>query len=206
MTPTIDYFLTTTSPWTYLGHDLLVQTAKRHGAEIRWRPMQLASVFKETGGVPLKQRPPARQHYRFVELKRWRVIRALPLNLQPAHFPTDPALADRCAVALAEDGVDPAGFLARAFRAVWVHEQDIADEQTLEPLLADAGHEARDVIARARSEEIGAAYERNTREAVERDVFGAPTYILNGEPFWGQDRIDLLDAALESGRAPYLPE
>lgn len=205
MTPTIDYFFTCVSPWSYLGHDLFVDLARRHGASIRYRPVNLAVVFPETGGLPLAKRAPARQRYRLVELRRWREKRGLPLNLQPAHFPTDATLADRAVLAIAAAGGDPADFLRRVFRAVWAHDRDIADAHVLEGLLADAGHDARAMLAAARSEDITAAYAANAREAIDRSVFGAPTYVLNGEPFWGQDRLDLLADALEQGRQPYLP-
>lgn len=205
MTPTIEYYLTVTSPWSYFGHDRLVALAEQHGATVRWRPMQIPVVFAETGGLPLPQRPPARKAYRMVELKRWREALGLPLNLQPAHFPANPDLANRAAIALAEMGDSPSDFLHRGFRAVWVYDRDIADEHTVEALLADAGHDARTVLAKARADETGALYESFTREAISHGVFGAPTYILNGEVFWGQDRLDMLEEALESGRGPHLP-
>jgi len=203
MTPTIEYFYTTISPWAYLGHDLVVDVAAKHGAAIVYKPINLGKVFPETGGLPLAQRAPARQTYRFVEMKRWKEKRGLPLTLQPAHFPTDPALADRCVIAIAEAGGDPADFLGRAFRAVWAYDRDVADEHVIEGLLADAGHDAHAIIAAAKSDGIGAVYDGYSQEAINRSVFGSPTYVLNDEPFWGQDRIDLLDDALESGRAPF---
>ncbi len=205
MTPKIDYYFTATSPWSYFGHDRFMELASQHGAVLGWRPVNLGGVFAATGGLPLPKRAPARQRYRMVELKRWREVLSIPLNLQPAHFPTDPDLANRCVVALDQSGEDPSDFLARTYRAVWVFDRDIADEHTVEALLADAGHDARAIIAKARAEETGELYERYSAEAIERGVFGAPTYALNGEPFWGQDRLGLLEDALRSGRAPYLP-
>lgn len=205
MTPAIEYFFTSVSPWSYLGHDLFVDLARQYDATIRYRPVNLGVVFPETGGLPLAKRAPARQRYRMVELKRWRERRGLPLNLQPAHFPTDASLADRAVLAIAAAGDDPADFLHRVFRAVWAHDRQIADEHVLEGMLADAGQDARAILAAARGEEVSAAYAANAREAIERSVFGAPTYVLNGEPFWGQDRLELLADALEQGRQPYLP-
>lgn len=205
MTRKIEYFFTAISPWSYLGHDLFVETASAHGAEIVYRPVNLNAVFPETGGLPLAKRAPARQKYRLVELKRWKEKRGLPLNLQPAHFPTDPALVDRCVIAIATEGGDPADFLGRAYRSVWALDRDIADEHVVEGLLADAGHAPHALIEKAKSDAVGAIYDANTRDAIEKSVFGAPTYMLGGEPFWGQDRIDLLADALASGRAPHTP-
>ncbi len=203
MTPRIEYFFTSVSPWSYLGHDAFVDLANTHGAEIVYKPTNLTVVFSETGGLPLAKRAPARQKYRLVELKRWKEKRGLPLNLQPAHFPTDASLVDRCVIAIADAGGDPAGFLGRAYRAVWAIDRDIADEHVVEGLLADAGQDARAVIASARTDAVGETYAANSREAIDRSVFGAPTYVLNGEPFWGQDRLDLLADALSSGRGPH---
>ncbi len=201
--PAIEYFLTSVSPWTYIGHDVFVDLAGRHGATIAWRPVKLGAVFNETGGLPLPKRAPARQHYRLVELQRWRDKRGVSLNVKPKHFPTDPSLSDRTVIALDTVSADPAAYLSAALRAVWVDERDIADETVVSELLSAAGHDAAAVLAKAKSDEIGALYDRYTQEAVEKNVFGAPTYILGGEAFWGQDRLDLLEDALTSGRAPY---
>lgn len=203
MTPSIEYFFTSVSPWSYLGHDAFVELAREHGASVVYKPINLGAVFPETGGLPLAKRAPARQRYRLVELKRWREKRGLPLNLQPAHFPADPSLADRAAIAIQAAGGDPAGYMHRVFRAVWAYDRDIADEHVLEGILADAGHDVRAVLDAARGAEVVGAYEGNSHEAIGRSVFGAPTYVLGGEPFWGQDRIELLADALASGRAPY---
>lgn len=203
MTPRIEYFFTSISPWSYLGHDAFIEIAGRRGAEIVYKPVNLGLVFPETGGLPLPKRAPARQKYRLIELKRWKEKRGLPLNIQPAHFPTDCSLADRAVLAIAAAGQDPADFLHRAYRAVWAYDRDVADEHVIEGLLADAGHDAHAILDAVKSDTITTAYEANAKEAVEKSVFGAPTYILNGEPFWGQDRIDLLSDALSSGRAPY---
>ncbi len=205
MTPSIEYFYTTISPWAYLGHDQFLGTAAKYGATVIYKPVNLNVVFPETGGLPLAKRAPARQKYRFVEMKRWKERRSLPLNLQPAHFPTNPALADRTVIAIAEAGGDPADFLGRAFRAVWAYDRDVADEHVIEGLLSDTGQDARTILEAAKSDAIEAIYAAYTQDAVDRSVFGSPTYVLAGEPFWGQDRIDLLADALESGRAPYLP-
>ncbi len=204
MTPRIEYFFSCVSPFVYLGHDLFTDIAARYGAEVTYKPTNFMQVFPETGGLPLPKRAPARIAYRTVELKRWREKRELPLNLQPAHFPADPTLADCSVIALAEAGSDPAPFIARACRAVWAYDRDIADRHVVEGLLADCGHDAHAILAAATSEPVRATNEGNVREAIDRSIFGAPTYVLNGELFWGQDRLDLLEDALKSGRAPIL--
>jgi 2-hydroxychromene-2-carboxylate isomerase len=203
--PAIDYFFTLSSPFAYLGHRAFLDLAARHGAEVRYRPVALPTVFEHTGGVPLPQRPKARQDYRFVELRRWRDRRGVPLNLRPKHFPTNPTLADRAAIALAEAGADPAGYMEAVFRALWAEERDIADRAVLAELLQAAGQDAGAVLEAAESDSMAAIHKANTDAAIAGCVIGAPTYVLEGEPFWGQDRIELLAEALTSGRGSYRP-
>jgi 2-hydroxychromene-2-carboxylate isomerase len=163
----------------------------------------LARVFENSGATPLAQRPKARQDYRFVELQRWRARRGLPLNLKPKHFPTNPSLADRTVIALLGEGRDPGDYAEAVFRACWTEGRDIADRATLAEKLKEAGHDGESVLAAAEAEAATRTYEANTAEAVSVNAIGSPTYVLRGEVFWGQDRLDLLADALESGREPY---
>ena len=202
MAATITYVFTSHSPWTYLGHAAFLDIARRHGAAVEYRPVPLGAIFAETGGQPLAKRHPVRQRYRLVELQRWRARRGLPLNLHPQFFPVDPVLADRLAIAIAEAGGDPDPFLRRVFAAVWAEERNLADPATIADLAAASGI-GPELQARAGAPEIAAAYQRNREMAEAAGVFGAPSYILNGELFWGQDRLDLLDDALATGRPPY---
>ncbi|MCZ8186919.1 MAG: 2-hydroxychromene-2-carboxylate isomerase [Beijerinckiaceae bacterium] len=205
MPRTIDYLFTLMSPWAYFGFDRLHAIAARHGAAIRYRPVLLLNVFSETGGLPLAKRHPARQAYRLVELQRWRAIRGLPLVLKPAGVPFDATLADCITLAAVARGFSPEAYLRAAHRAIWVEQQNLADDNTLIRLLAETGLPA-DLLDLARSTAIRAEYEANRDWALATNVFGAPSYVLDGEIFWGQDRLDLLDAALASGRPPYSPE
>ncbi|MBD1547045.1 2-hydroxychromene-2-carboxylate isomerase [Roseibium aggregatum] len=205
MAVTIDYFYTHISPWAYLGHQAFRDIAARHGATVRLRPVDLSGVFDASGGLPLGKRHPTRQAYRFIEMQRWREKRALPLTLKPAFFPTPPGLCDCCAIALAEQGGPALDFTGLAFKAIWADEKNIAEEAVLGDLLSDLEQDAGTVLAAARSEDITAIYKQNQTDAIELGVIGSPCYVLNGEPFWGQDRLDLLDDALTSGRGPYKP-
>lgn len=201
MSTTIEYFFTMASPWAYLGHGRFIDLARRHGVRIAYRPVPLGRLFPETGGLPLPQRHPVRQRYRLVELSRWSDHLGLPLSLHPAHWPFDPTRADRTVIAIAEGGTDPADFMARVFRGIWAEQRDLADPATIAAIATEAGVPA-DLLARAEDPATAKSYDANLEAAMEADVFGAPTYVLNGEPFWGQDRLDLLDAALASGRPP----
>ncbi|MCF7222550.1 2-hydroxychromene-2-carboxylate isomerase [Marilutibacter chinensis] len=201
--PSIDYYFTVISPYAYLGHAALLDLARETGASLRYRPVRIFELFEANGGLPLGLRAPARQRYRLVELQRWREARDLTLNLQPRHFPADPSLADCCAIALAGSGLDPGAFVASAFRAVWAEDRDIASKEVVASLLETSGFESAAVMEAAAQETVRASYAANTAEAIAADLPGLPGYVLNGEPFWGQDRIDALRTAVVSGRAPY---
>jgi 2-hydroxychromene-2-carboxylate isomerase len=197
MPRTVDYFMTPVSPWTYLGHDRFVAIARKHGASIRVLPTDLSKVFPVSGGLPLPKRAPQRQAYRLVELKRWREFLGLPLNLQPKFGASPGDIASRWILVAREAGEAVALDLAGALlRARWAEERDIADAATLAAIAAACGQDAPRIAARAGSAEIAAAYDACTQEAIDRQVFGAPTYVYRDELFWGQDRLDFLDRAL----------
>ncbi|MBV6659081.1 MAG: 2-hydroxychromene-2-carboxylate isomerase [Devosiaceae bacterium] len=203
--PSIDYFFTLISPFSYLGHKAFLAVAGKHGAAVRYRPFNLFDVFKTSGAVPVPQRPASRQAYRLIELQRIAHFRDLPLTLKPKHWPTNPALADGAVQAIADGGGDPSDYMFRAFQACWVEDRDIADEATVAELLTAAGHDAAAVIAIAQSEAVVAERASNTEAAIAAGAVGAPVYTLAGEPFWGQDRIEYLDHALASGRGAFSP-
>lgn len=203
MAAKIDYYFTSASPFTYLGHAALVETAARHGATIVYMPVNLTGLWEISGAVPPGQRPPVRQRYRFIELQRIAERRQLPIILQPKHFPVDPTLADHCTISIAEDGGNPASFMQSVFSGVWANDEDIADERVIRRLLEVAGHDADEMLGKAKGEEAAAIRAENTRQAIKADAVGVPVYVLNGEPFWGQDRIEYLDRALETGRNAY---
>ena len=205
MAASIDYFITSVSPWTYLGHDAARAVAARHGATLVPRPVNLGQMFGVSGQVALGERAPVRQRYRFIELQRYAEARGKKMNFKPKHFPTNPALADHTICAIAADGGDPFDYMGHVFAAVWADELDVADEATIGALLSKSGFDAEAVIARAKTDEIAAIRQKNTEDAIAADATGVPSFVLNGEPFWGQDRLDMLDHALASGRAPYGP-
>lgn len=205
MAVSIDYYYTAPSPYAYLGHDAFHELAARHGATINYRPVRLADVWAVSGAVPLGQRSPTRQRYRRIELQRIAEMRGLKLNLDPKHFPVDPTLADRSVIALVEAGRPPRAFLGRVHKALWAEDRDISDRGLIAELLRKEGHDADAVLAFAESAEAERIHVANSQAAITADAIGAPTYVLNGEPFWGQDRLDLLDRALQSERPPFTP-
>jgi 2-hydroxychromene-2-carboxylate isomerase len=199
----VDYYFSFNSPWAYIGHKPFMAIAKTHGLKVNFKPVLLVELFSETGGLPLPKRHPVRQRYRMVELQRWRDKRGLTFHLQPKNWPFSPRLADGVVIAALEAGHDPAPYMQRVYAGVWEDELNLADPATLAKLADDSGLPGRQLVERSGSDEIGAAYEQNRQDALAADVFGSPGYVLDGEVFWGQDRIELLADALKSGRAPY---
>jgi len=198
MSKTIDYYFSSMSPWSYLGHDRLAVIAKKHRARIDLKPVDYAQIFPVTGGVPVAKRAPPRQAYRLVELERWRKHNRVQLTVEPKYFPYDVSIASLLVVAANADlGETLAMLIASAiFKGCWVEERDMGDPEELYEIIKSQGLDAAELVASASSDETRARYQALTDEALERGVFGAPTYFYNGEMFWGQDRLDFLDRAL----------
>lgn len=197
MSITIDYYFTPQSPWTYLGHERFVRMARAAGAAVRVLPVDYGKIFPASGGLPLGQRAPQRQAYRLVELQRFSEHLQIPLNRQPKYFPVSGDPAARLITTVDEqDGSAAAMALSSAiFRAVWVEERDIASEQVLAEILRANGLDAAR-LAQSHSPEVQQRYEAHTQQAMDAGVFGAPSYVVGGEIFWGQDRLDLLEKKL----------
>ncbi len=197
MSTQIDYYFTPQSPWTYLGHERFVQIANQAGATVRLLPADYGKVFPVSGGLPLGQRAPQRQAYRLVELQRFSQALGVPMNIKPRFFPAAGDDAARLIIA-ADQQHGSASALALAgavFKAVWAQERNIADAEVLAQLLSECGLPA-DVLQAARSPAVQQRYEANTQQAIETSVFGAPSYVIDGEIFWGQDRLDFVERRL----------
>jgi 2-hydroxychromene-2-carboxylate isomerase len=199
----VDYYFSLSSPWAYIGHKVFRDLVAAYDLEVNHKPVVLVDLFSETGGLPLVKRHPVRQRYRMVELQRWRDKRGLNFRLQPKFSPFNARLADGVVIAAIEAGFDPDPFLRRAFAAIWEDELNLADPDTVAKIAESVGLPGRDLTERSGSEAIDVAYEKNRQDAIAADVFGSPVYVLDGEVFWGQDRLELLADALKSGRKPY---
>jgi carboxymethylenebutenolidase len=199
----IDYYFAPNSPWTYLGHQRLCDIARAANASVRVLPVDLGGkVFPVSGGLPLAKRAPQRQAYRLLELKRFSAWLQVPLKPQPAFFPVSPDGAALLIIAVdQQDGSTAALRLAGAvLRAVWAEDRNIADEGTLLALLGAQGLPSARLEA-AHSQAVHDRYQTYTEAAIEAGVFGAPSYVVDGEMFWGQDRLDFLERRLRPGAA-----
>lgn len=198
MSKTIDYFMSPQSPWCYLGHERLAAIAAEKNALVDIRPFDLGKVFSVSGGLPLAKRPPQRQAYRLTELARWAAHLNLPLNLQPKFFPVQPEQACNLIIAARTAlGADAALRLGGAIgRALWAEEKNIADEATLAQIADLCGLDGKMLVKSAATAGVQQQYQKNTDDAMAINVFGVPWYVVDGESFWGQDRLDFVARAL----------
>ena len=195
---TVDYYFAPQSPWAYLGHRRLGDIARRAGAGIRVMPMDLGGkVFPISGGLPLGQRAPQRQAYRLVELQRFSQYLGVPLNLKPKYFPVGGDDAARLIIAAdLVRGSEAAMAVAGAvLSACWAQERNIADEKVLAQLLQEQAL-PDSLLEHSHSQAAQVRYETYTQAAIDAGVFGAPSYVVDGEIFWGQDRLDFVERAL----------
>ncbi len=188
-----------------MGHDRLIAMVGSANAQITVHPINFGEVFPATGGLPLPKRAPERQAYRMMELKRWREEHSIELNLTPAHFPAVEKLAAHTVVALRsiDQAADRKDIQQHSIKltglilaAVWRDEKDISDKSVLADLIEQAGANPDEVLAAAQQPETEALYAADTAKAIQRGVFGAPTYVIDDEVFWGQDRLSFVEKRL----------
>ena len=188
----VSYYMTPGSPWSYLGSKLFARIARDAGAEVTVYAVDFGAIFPATGGLPLPMRSPERRAYRLQELARWKRRRGAPMHLQPANFPVSgptPALA---IVAAREAGHDAHGLSAALLAALWEDDRNIDDPDIVASVCEACGLPAAAIMEASGSRETAERFEADTREAIERGVFGAPSWLIGGELFWGQDRLDFV--------------
>ncbi len=197
MSKTCTYYLAPQSPYAYMGHAKLLAAAEKHGVQIELRPADFAKIFSISGGLPLAKRAPQRQAYRLTELKRWSEFLNVPLNVQPKFFPVsgDPAARLLIATQLAHGTTAALALAGRIMHALWVDEKNIGDGDTLAALASAAGHDGKSLLKSSETASVQTEFERFTDEAIAANVFGAPWYVVDGEGFWGQDRLDFVERA-----------
>ncbi|PYG26850.1 2-hydroxychromene-2-carboxylate isomerase [Pelagimonas varians] len=192
----IDYYFTTLSPFAYLAGMRLEEVAAKHGASITYKPLDIMALFSRTGGTAPKDRHPNRMEYRMQELQRGGKKAGLPINLKPMFWPTNPAPSSYAIIAAQNAGGGDMGALVHSvLRACQYEEKDIAQDDVIKACLEAAGFDPK--LADSGLLAGAETYGRNLEEAIANGVFGSPFYILDdGQRFFGQDRIDDLDAYL----------
>ncbi|MEO8280983.1 MAG: 2-hydroxychromene-2-carboxylate isomerase [Ideonella sp.] len=201
MTKTVDYYIAPQSPFVYLGHERFMKILAETGARARLMPVDLGGkIFPASGGLPLPKRAPQRQAYRLLELRRFSAWLGLPMHIEPKFFPVAGDDAARLLIAVdRSDGIEAALKLLGAIaRAVWAEQCNIADPAVLGELLHAQGLPP-ERLAALKDPQMQQAYEDFTRQALDAGVFGAPSFVIDGELFWGQDRLDFVARKLAAG-------
>jgi 2-hydroxychromene-2-carboxylate isomerase len=194
----VDYYLSLNSPWAYLASKRFEAIAKKHGADVTIWPVDFGAVFAASGGFPLPKRSPQRQAYRMMELKRWRDHLGIKLSLEPKFFPADEAPAARAVIALREQGrmADAIKLAHAVLAALWAEDRNTGDPTTLKSIIAGCGLDADAVMKAGEAPEMAAKREAYTKHAIAESVFGAPFFVIDGERFWGQDRLEFVERKL----------
>ncbi|MBB3212888.1 2-hydroxychromene-2-carboxylate isomerase [Herbaspirillum sp. Sphag1AN] len=192
-----EYFFAPHSPFAYLGHERLVALAKQYDVQIALKPFDLSKVFGQSGGLPLAKRAPQRQAYRLKELARWSQFLDKPMNIQPTYFPVQSDAAARLIIAtqLAHGTNAALALTGAVMRAIWEEEKNIADNAVLQAIADQLGHDGVTLLKSSETASVQAEFDRFTEEASAANVFGAPWYIVDGEGYWGQDRLDFVERA-----------
>ncbi len=189
---TIDYYTFPLSPFTYLAQNDLETIAAKHNATVNYKPFNLMHIFAETNTPAVPDRHPNVISYRMQELIRISQRRNATINFKPAHWPTNPLPASYAMIAAQEaGGGDMGGLVFALLRACWAEEKDIAQDAVVNECLQANGFAAD--LMQHNVDHLAAVYQENTQQALSSGVFGAPTYVVGEEVFWGQDRLDYLD-------------
>jgi 2-hydroxychromene-2-carboxylate isomerase len=197
MSKVCEYYFSPPSPYAYMGHARFTQLAKKYDVQVVVKPADFGKIFNVSGGLPLAKRAPQRQAYRLAELKRWSEFLNIPLNPNPKHFPVpgDPAAKFIIATNLAHGSDAAMNVTGAIMRAVWAEEKNIADADTLAGIGLQFGLDGKALVKSSETASVQAEYDRFTEEAIAASVFGAPWYVVDGEGFWGQDRLDFVERA-----------
>lgn len=197
MAPEIDCYYSLSSPWAYFAGPKLQDIARRHNARVVFKPYDFQEIAPQNGGVPLRTRPDPRQEYHAIELDRWRRYLGMPLNLKPRHYPpSDNKTPGHTIIAAQHKELDAARLSHAFLRALWAEERDVSLPQTRKDIAQSCGMDGAALVEAESSAPVIAQYRRNTEQALQYGVFGAPTYRFDSVLYWGQDRLDFLDRAL----------
>ncbi|MGN7101129.1 2-hydroxychromene-2-carboxylate isomerase [Ralstonia holmesii] len=191
----VEFFFDVGSPYSYLAYHQLPKIAQAKGADIVWRPMLLGGVFQATGNSS-PATIPAKGRYSNVDLERWAKHFGVPIQQNP-HFPINTLQLMRGAVGMQlRSDAEFHRYLAAIFSAMFEHPRNLSDLQELAAVLEAAGISPALMLELVQDDRIKQTLRKTTEEAVARGVFGAPTFFVGDEMFWGQDRLHFVEAAL----------
>jgi len=201
MSKIIEYYMSLVSPWSFLGNDQLCDIVQRYNVSIDLIPIDYGQMFAATGTLPLPERPWQRKRYRLVELKRWSEYRGIPLNPQPTNYQgevkePDESEAALMVIAAKRANLDSLALANAISRTLWVEDRDPFNRDALVRIAEHLGMDGRALLAECQKDSVRSEYGAYTSQAVDRGVFGIPTYIFDGEMFWGQDRLDFLQRSV----------
>lgn len=195
----LDYFMSHGSPWTFLGHKRLGEIIKKYKVKLNMLPVNYGEIFPISGGLPVSKRPIQRQKIRLQELKRWSKFLDINLIPQPTSFPSKTMLPSLLIIASQMMKTNKDFELAHnIMNALWVEDLDIDDENVLLSILNKMDFSSDEILSLAKSEECSNTMQIFTKIAIEKNVFGAPTFIIDDQIYWGQDRLNFVDRHLES--------
>jgi 2-hydroxychromene-2-carboxylate isomerase len=201
---TIEYVYSAHSAYAYLGGKAFMDIAKAANATIVHKPIILSPVIAAQAAQPRGKRPPTYNDYFFGrEIERWAEYRGVEcINHIPSKHSADYRLASGMIIALGQTGDAVDKFAYALMRAHWVDDIDLSDQTALAQVAQKCGHDADELLARGAAPEVQAQLQANTDWAISKNVFGSPTYIVDGDPFYGQDHLELVKRALEKPFAP----
>ena len=203
----VSCFYSLSSPWAYFAGPRQQDIVRRHHVKLLLKPFDFQDVVPRTGGVPLRTRPEPRRTYHALELERWRSYLDVPLQLTPKYYPADgqPAGWNKPAgwmvIAAQEAGMDAPRLSHALLRALWAEERNTSNASVRRDIAVENEMDGDALLAAESSPAVQTLYRRYGDEAEALGVFGAPTYVVAGERFWGQDRLEFLDRALDGLRA-----
>ena len=198
----IDFYFSFISLYTYIGYEAFQALVQKYDLEVTYKPIDLHAIFTAGGGLPVSKRPPQRQAYRFVEMQRWAIARNIPLVLKPKHHPSNPEIGHRMLLAAMSNGEDIRQFVGNALKILWVDDLNIEDPQVMVAAANRSDLDGHALLEQSKDPSIQLQIDRLTQEGVDRQVFGTPFFFYEDEPFWGQDRLNMLEELITTNRQP----
>jgi 2-hydroxychromene-2-carboxylate isomerase len=204
MTIQLDCYYSLSSPWAYFAGPKLQDIVRRHHVNLVLKPYDFQAVVPQTGGVPIRTRPAPRRSYHAEELARWRDYLGMPMVIEPRYYPQAvPANPDWnkyagwMVIAAQQKGLDAFALSHALLRALWAEERDTSQAEVRIAIADENGYDGAALHALEQAPATLAQFQAFSDEALRLGVFGAPTFVLDGQRYWGQDRLDFVDRALD---------